>query len=75
MTPDKQARSKEMVGTSSASVRLSDEQRQALASALSIDVKFVPAELGVVGIPRNLGPRAGIPTDRAGQFAPALMMT
>ncbi len=63
------------LGATSTAVRLSQEQRELLAAALHIDVKFVPDELGVLGVPRGDGtPAAGIPVDRAGQFAPAMMI-
>jgi len=62
------------IETTSTAIRLSDEQRQALATALEIDVKFVPAELGVLGVPRRSGSLLGMPVDKAGQFAPALII-
>lgn len=62
------------LGTISTAVQLTSEQRQALADALQIDAKFVPKEIGVLGISKSAGPRAGIPVDRSGQFAPAMVM-
>jgi len=62
------------IATTSTAVRLSKEQRQELAAALQIDIKFVPEELGVFGVPRSSGSKTGMPVDRAGQFAPALIV-
>lgn len=64
----------QVADTTSTAIQLSDEQRNQLAAALHIDVKFVPEQLGIMGVSRNLGPRAGIPVDRVGQFAPAMVM-
>lgn len=64
----------QQVGAAATAVRLSEEQRQQIAAALSIDVKFVPEELAVLGVQRGAGQRLGVPVDRAGQFAPALVV-
>lgn len=63
------------VKLTSTAVRLSQEQRKELASALRIDLKFVPEEISVLGVPRGASElRTGIPMDRAGQFSPALVL-
>jgi hypothetical protein len=62
------------VATTSTAVQLTPEQRELLAKALQIDVKYVPDKLGVLGVPRAQGPRTGIPVDRVGQFAPAMLV-
>ncbi|WP_437528604.1 hypothetical protein WME79_45990 [Sorangium sp. So ce726] len=55
-------------------ITLTDQQRSELASALNIDVQYVPQELGVVGIPRDEARLMGIPEDMKGRFSPALIM-
>lgn len=64
----------QQVGAAATAVRLSEEQRQQIAAALNIDVKFVPEELAVLGVHREAGRHTGVPVDRAGQFAPALVV-
>ena len=70
MSKEKQGRS---IDTTATSIQLTDAQQKEFASALGIDVKYVPSELGVLGVSRNTRP-TGIPVDRAGQFAPALIL-
>ena len=58
----------------STKIKLTDQQRSELAQTLGIDSKFVPHELGVVGLPRDSVHTMGLPETMRAKFSPALIM-
>jgi hypothetical protein len=55
-------------------IQLSDQQRTELAKNLGIDVKFVPSELGILGVARDSASMLGVPKSPTTSFSPALIM-
>lgn len=55
-------------------VKLTDDQRNALARTLGIDVELVPRELGVVGVPEMGAKALGMPNDMRGRFSPSVVL-
>jgi hypothetical protein len=58
----------------STSIHLTPEQKNALASALGIDVRHIPDQLGIVGMPLPTLKTLGVPDTMKAKFSPALMM-
>jgi hypothetical protein len=58
----------------SAQIPLTGEQKSALAKTFGIDVKHVPDQIGVVGMPQSSIRTLGIPDTMKAKFSPALMM-
>ena len=55
-------------------LNLTEQQRGELARALSIDLRYVPKELGVVGMPKTSAAVMGIAEKTPVKFSPALIV-
>lgn len=55
-------------------IQLTDDQRNTLSKTLGIDIKFIPAELGILGVGRDSISKLGIPHAATTNFSPALIM-
>ena len=51
-------------------IKLTPEQRAALAKELSFPLKAIPAEISVIGLTAEEGKAFGIPQELAGRFMP-----
>lgn len=61
-------------GVVTTSISLTENQREGLAKNLGIGLEFVPAALGVVGVPKTSASMLGLPDPMRAKFSPALIM-
>ncbi|NVD73483.1 hypothetical protein HUX88_23510 [Duganella sp. BJB1802] len=55
-------------------IQLTDSQRSELSKTLGIDIKYIPDELGILGVGRDSVSRLGLPNTATTHFSPALIM-
>jgi len=58
-----------------ATLRLTDEQKNYLAEALRLRPEDIPDELGIVAVSPEAGELMGLPQDMQSRFAPAMIIT
>jgi hypothetical protein len=58
-----------------ASIKLTQEQRNELANALRVKPEQIPHEIGIVAVSPESGKLMGLPEDMQARFSPALIIT
>jgi len=65
---------KAIQGVVATTIHLTEQQRSELAKSLGIAVEFVPASLGVVGVPKAPALTLGLSEPMRAKFSPSLIM-